>query len=466
MTVPDIEKNAKQQQTDSNQSTLYGIGGSAGIAIGTIVVLRRRRGQSRYYRLTREQVQPEVDRFQTAITRAEEELLGLRRQLEGKGDTPAIIDSHILMLRDKKILDQTISLIEEKRVNAEYGLTQALDLIKKKFDRIDDDYIRDRFADIKYVVDRIFAHLSGQQQVFPTNLKEPVILVSDDFSPEDTIRMQSDKVLGFLTEKGGITSHTAIVARSLGLPAVVGLENVTSICQTGDTVILDGFFGRVYLDPTRDQQQQYLEYSRQHSTFSDELAWYIHLASETVDGLRVRLSANIEIPTEVQAVHQYGAEGIGLFRSEFDYFQQPRIPDEESLFTTYCDMVSALDPAPVTIRTLDVGGDKLAAHLPGSGLRLDHERNPSLGLRFIRFSLREPALFVTQLRAMLRASHYGRLRILLPLISSLSELRRVFQILNTVKEDLYRQFIPFNPVVEIGIMIEVPSAVLMADVLA
>ena len=467
MTIPDIQANKTEQQADNNQSTLYGISGSAGIAIGTIVVLRRRRGQSRYYRLDKDQVQPEVARFQAAISRAEEELRGLRRQLEDNmADTPTIIDSHILMLRDKMILEQTISLIESEQVNAEYGLTRALDLIKKKFDRIDDDYIRDRFADIKYVVDRIFAHLSGQQQRVPTGSKEPVILVSDDFSPEDTIRMQSDNVLGFLTEKGGITSHTAIVARSLGLPAVVGLENITSICQTGDTVILDGFFGRVYLDPTRDQKKQYLEYNRQHSTFSDELAWYVHLAPETVDGLRVRLSANIEIPTEVQTVHQYGAEGIGLFRSEFDYFQHPHIPDEESFFTTYCDMVSALAPAPVTIRTLDVGGDKFSARLPGSGLRLDHERNPALGLRSIRFSLREPALFTTQLRAMLRASHYGRLRILLPLITSLSELQRVYQILNTVKEDLYRRSIPFNPGVEVGIMVEVPSAVIMADVLA
>ena len=466
--TPDMdEKNENLHQAGREQLTLYGISGSPGIVVGKIVVLSHQQDQSACYRLDADQVESEVERFQAAVTRAEGELVDLRRRFEDDfADTLSIIDSHILMVRDRMILKRTTRLIRDKQINAEWALSRALGLIKEKFDRIADGYIRDRFADVKYVAGRIAGQLSGHRPESLAGTAEEVILVSDDFSPEDTIRMQSEKVLGFLTEKGGVTSHTAIVARSLGVPAVVGLEKVTSICKTGDTVILDGFSGRVYLAPTRDQQLQYLEYDRQHRAFSDELAWYIHLSSETVDGLRVRLSANIEMPAELQAVQQYGAEGIGLFRSEFDYFHQDHVPDEDTLFASYRDLLAGIAPDPVTIRTLDVGGDKFAAYLQDSGVRLDLERNPALGLRSIRFSLRESALLVTQLRAMLRASCYGRLRILLPLISSLSELQRVRSILHAIMEDLHREAIPFNPGVEVGIMIEVPSAVVMADTLA
>jgi phosphotransferase system enzyme I (PtsI) len=461
------ENREKLHQAGREQQTLYGISGSPGIVVGKILVLDHQLEQYGRYTLDPQQVEGEVERFRAAVNRTEEELAGLRRQCEEDlADTLSIIDSHILMIRDRMILERTITLIRERQINAEWALSLALGMIKKKFDTIADGYIRDRFADIKYVADRISGQLSGRRQELFFNDTEQVILVSHDFSPEDTLQMQSKKVLGFLTEKGGVTSHTAIVARSLGVPAVLGLEKVTSICKTGDTVILDGFSGRVYLSPTPDQQRQYLEYDRQHRAFSDELAWYVHLSSETVDGLHVRLSANIEMVTELQTVHQYGAEGIGLFRSEFDYFHQGRIPDEDTLFATYRDLLAGIAPAPVTIRTLDVGGDKFAAHLQKSGLRLDLQRNPALGLRSIRFSLRESNLFITQLRAMLRASCYGRLRILLPMISSLSELQRVRSMLNAIMKDLQQEDISFNPGVEVGIMIEVPSAVVMADTLA
>ncbi|MCI5211847.1 MAG: phosphoenolpyruvate--protein phosphotransferase, partial [Candidatus Electrothrix sp. ATG2] len=258
-------------------------------------------------------------------------------------------------------------------------------------------------------VNLLLEQLSEHGQRFPAGFAEPVIVVSEDFTPADTIRMQSERVLGFLTEKGGATSHTAIVARSLGLPAVVGVENITEHCRTGDMIILDGYDGRVCLSPTMDQQRQYQEYDRQHRAFSEELRWYIHLASETLDGLQVRLSANIEIPDEIEGVIYYGADGIGLFRSEFGYFQQKQLPNEEALFSVYQDLVTALAPQPVTIRTLDAGGDKLAAQLPGNRFQNLHERNPALGLRSVRLSLREKHLFITQLRALLRASAFGRL---------------------------------------------------------
>jgi phosphotransferase system enzyme I (PtsI) len=445
--------------------TLHGISGSPGIVVGKVVVFGPLEDGQIRYRLEPGAAAQEEERFLSAVEQAEQSLISLRRQFEGDlADTVAIVDSHIRMVRDRMIVEQTLNLIRQKQINAEWALDFSLGLIKKKFDHIADDYIRSRFADVEYVARLVVEQLTGQGRSFPAGFAEPVIVAGEDFSPEDTIRMYTDKVLGFLTEKGGATSHTAIIARSLGLPAVVGVRGITSRCRTGDTIVLDGYEGRVCLHPTMDQQKLYLEYDRQHRTFSDELSWYIHLASETVDGLRVRLSANIEIPDELESVIYYGAAGIGLFRSEFGYFQHKRLPDEESLFTVYRNMAAAQAPEPVTIRTLDVGGDKLSSRLPE--LRFSRERNPALGLRSIRFSLREKSLFLTQLRALLRASCHGRLRILLPLITSLSELKEARAVINGVMEQLAKEGVPFNPATEIGIMIEVPSAVVMADTLA
>lgn len=455
------------QSVDRQPETLYGISGSPGIVIGRAVVLRPHSDDLLRYRLEESAIESEKIRFEQAIDDAEKELQKLRSKFEGDlSDTLTIIDSHIRMLRDRMILEQTKSLIEQKQINAEWALSRALYLVKRKFDHIADEYIRDRFSDVEYVVNLLLEQLSEHGQQFPTGFAEPVIVVSEDFTPADTVRMQSEKVLGFLTEKGGATSHSAIIARSLGLPAVVGVENITERCRTGDTIILDGYDGRVCLSPTIDQQKLYQEYDRQHRAFSDELRWYIHLASETLDGLSVRLSANIEIQDEIEGVIYYGADGIGLFRSEFDYFKQQHLPTEETLFAVYQELVTALDPKPVTIRTLDAGGDKLASQLPGNKFKSLHERNPALGLRSIRLSLRERSLFITQLRALLRASAFGRLRVLLPLISLLSELKQVQEIIGQVMMDLTSEGIPFDPEIEIGIMVEVPSAVTMADAFA
>ncbi len=453
--------------TTGEPKTLFGIGASPGIVVARILVLKKHTHRTVWKRVEADLVDQEIHRFLTAAGQAESELRELRKTFAGDlADALSIIDSHILILKDRMILERTAHIILEKQINVEWALDQALGEIKKKFDVIADPYIRQRYVDVKNVVDRVFGLLSGQKDDGLTNINEKVIVVGHDFSPEDTLRMHTENVLGFITEEGGMTSHTAIVARSLNIPAVVGLGDVTRDCVSGDTIILDGFFGRVYLNPTPDQLCQYREYDRQHRNFSDELALYIHLASETLDGHRVRLAGNIEMKDEVQSVLRYGAEGIGLFRSEFDYFNCEQIPDEDMLTETYGALLSTLAPMPVTIRTLDVGGDKFSRHLPDSGIRPGVERNPALGLRSIRYSLREPALFRTQLRALLRASVRGRLRILLPMISSLSELQHVKGILLQVKAELTRKQIPFDPDVELGIMIEVPSAVIMADSLA
>jgi phosphotransferase system enzyme I (PtsI) len=452
---------------DRDQQTLFGISGSPGIVIGQVVVIARHPEKTIRHHIADTQCSAEVERFLNALGRAEKELVALRSQFSSDlVEALAILDSHILMIRDTMICDGVLLLIREQQINAEWALSQVLEQIRKRFSRIEDTYIQERFSDIQFVVGRIFDELAGEQQDLLSTMDSPVIVVSEDLSPEDTIRINAQKILGFLTEKGGVTSHTSIVARSLGLPAVVGLEQITSRCSTGDVVILDGFSGRVYLSPTLDLQKQFMEYKRQHQAFSDELAGFVHLASETVDGLHVRLSANIEVLDELQSVQTYGAEGIGLFRSEFDFFHTEITPGEDDLCASYSNVLQTLAPAPVTIRTLDVGGDKFASQLKQSNIRLDIERNPALGLRSIRFSLRQPELLLMQLRAMLRASAHGRLRILLPMISSMSELQQVKAMLARTRNELDKERIAYDQSVEIGIMIEVPSAVVMADILA
>lgn len=446
---------------------LHGSGASSGIVVGKVMVLRRHTMRAGWYHLPKKKIEDEIERFEKALKVAEKELVKIRDQFaEDLSDALSIIDSHILMLQDRMIVERTKEIIRSKEINAEWALAKSLGKIKKKFAAVNDPYIRTRFADVKHVADRIFSILAGQKGDPLAGLKKKVIVVARDFSPEDTMRMRSEKILGFVTETGGDTSHTSIIARSLGIPAVVGVRDVTRFCSTNDEIILDGFSGRVFLCPTQDQKKQYKEYKRQHQAYSEDIAYFTHLRSETIDGHRVTLSANIEAPAELDAVMQYGAEGIGLFRSEFDFFHLSPSPNEQTLYETYSTLVSTLAPMPVTIRTLDVGGDKFSEYLHSDSLRLDLERNPALGLRSIRYTLHEPAAFKMQLRAMLRASAHGRLRILFPMISSLGEFKRVKEMLNTVMDQLARESIRFDFNVEIGIMVEVPSAVVMADILA
>ncbi len=460
-------KRSRKQKVSIEPRIFHGSGASPGIVVGKVLVLRRRTRRAGWFNLPKNKIEEEVARFEGAISQAENELSALRNHFaEDLSDALSIIDSHILMIRDRMIVDRTIDCIRTKKINAEWALAKSLGMIKRKFEEIDDPYIKARYADVKHVADRVFGILAGQEGDPLSDIEDKVIVIARDFSPEDTMRMRSEKILGFVTEAGGDTSHTSITARSLGIPAVVGIQEITKLCSTGDEIILDGFSGRVFLDPTQDQKKQHREYKRQHQAFSDEIACYIHLRSETIDGYYVKLLANIETTGELEAVMRYGAEGIGLFRSEFDYFYHKTPPDEETLFESYRDLLATLDPLPVTIRTLDVGGDKFAEYLRSDILHLEMERNPALGLRSIRYSLHEPTAFMMQLRAMLRASAYGRLRILFPMISSYEEFVQVMEIFNRVQQELRKNCVPFDPEVAIGIMVEVPSTVVMADSLA
>ncbi len=460
-------KDLNEKIQSEEPQIIFGIGASPGIVTASARVLRRRTGSAAWRRLSQDRVDAEIQRFSEAVTTAERELQQLRTSLaDDLSDALSIIDSHLLMLKDRMILERTIEIIRNQHINAQWALATALGLVKKKFDSIADPYIKQRYMDVKHVADRIFGVLSGRADELLSDGIAKVIVIGHDFSPADILHMQADTILGFITEEGGMTSHTAIVARSLGIPAVVGVKDITCICGSGDRVILDGFSGRVCLHPTPDQLHQYREYDRRQQCSSRELVRYANLSSETLDGHWVRLAGNIEMPGEITTIEQYGGEGIGLFRSEFDFFSRSSLPDEETLTRVYGEMIAALAPLPVTIRTLDVGGDKFSNRLPRNGPRLDLERNPALGLRSIRYSLREPALFILQMRALLRASVLGRVRILLPMISSPSEVLSVKTLCEKVARELEKEKIPFDHEVQVGIMIEVPSAVILADALA
>lgn len=456
-----------QENLPSGSRLLRGIGVSPGTVAATVVVLKRQTLRAGWYHLPAGHIDKEVERFTDAIKAAGEELASLREKMAGDlADALSIIDSHLLMLKDRMIVERTVAIIRRNNVNAEWALAQALSEIKERFDRIDDPYIKERFADIKHVADRVFGLLAGREHQPLAVDDRPVILVANDFSPEDTLRMRAGSVHGFVTEKGGTTSHTAIVARSLGLPAVVGLEHATSLLTTGDMIVLDGSSGQVILHPEPAEILRRQESDRLDRARADELERYVHLASETMDGLRVRMSANIEMVGELSAVLRYQSEGIGLFRSEFDYFYGPKPPTEEQLYLTYRSLLETMAPYPVTVRTLDVGGDKFLNRFPGNKAWLDRERNPALGLRSIRFSLHERDLFRSQIRALLRASVYGYLRILLPLVSAPAELRQAKAVIAEVWAELAAKGVPVAESVAVGMMVEVPSAVVMADVFA
>ena len=443
--------------------TIYGIGASPGIIIGRLRLLGRRKGQRHVHaHLDLIRIGAEAARFRAAVDRAEAQLRTARQQFaEQLAGYTAIIDSHLLMLRDRMIFDRTLAAIEQQGIDAEWALEKALNETRVAFAAIDDSYLRARVHDVEQVVERIFRQLDDQGEVEGAGTGEKVVLVARDFAPEEILRMQTGQVLGFVTEQCGATSHSAIVARSLGITSVVGAAEITQVAATGDLIVVDGGTGLLHLHPTQDQLDYYREYQQQYQRYSEEVAAYTHLAAETIDGLAVRVEANIGKAEEAALAVEYGAGGIGLCRSEYCYLDRATVPDEEELFDLYRELLVRLSPFPVTIRTLDAGGDKFPA-----SLRWASEMNPALGLRAIRFSLREPAIFIAQLRALFRAGVYGRLRIMFPMITSLCEVRRIKALIDSVQADLRREGVPFAEQVPVGIMIEVPSAVSVADVLA
>jgi len=452
-----------KEEPVSAPNELRGIPVYSDIVIGKAHLVDRSKAKILYQCfVNEEQLNREVERFEEALRSVEAQFVSLRNRLpDTVKDQAFILDSHLMILKDSMLRDSTINKILEEKINAEWALKKTLEEIRGVFEQIDDDYISKRISDVENVTERLLRTLSGDSSHSLSKINQRVIIVAHDLSPADTTELNTAKVMGFITDVGGRTSHTAIMAQALEIPAVVGLERATALVQDGDLLIVDGGSGVVVINPEDSDIILYQERKLRLQKYKSSIARMSHLPAETPDGYRIFINANIEFLEEVTAAKDYGGEGIGLYRTEFLYLRGKGFPEEEELFEDYREVVEIMQPAPVSIRTLDLGGDKFA-----SEIAISEENNPALGLRAIRFCLREPEIFKTQLRAILRASAFGNLRLMFPMISGLQELLEAKAILHQVRDDLTREQIPFDNAMKVGIMVEIPSAVIMADILA
>ena len=453
-------------EDDSVKRTLVlkGLGVSPGIVIGKAYIFNQFDAQIKFYKLEDESlVQKEIDRLMIALDESEKQLEVIKNKLrEAGGEEPSIIiDVHIMILRDKMFVKHTIDNIHDKKVNAEWALSMTIDHYKKLFDKVEDEYLRGRYYDIQYVGRRVIRNLSGGKKEVMTDIGEGVIVIASDLSPADTAQMMFHKVLGFATDIGGRTSHTAIVAQSIEIPAVVGLEYITKVVRTNDDVIIDGATGLVIVHPDPEILNRYEEKRRHFLDLREDFLQFAQLPAITKDNKRIEIGGNIEFVEEIPSAVSHGAEGIGLYRTEFIYLNREQLPTEEDHFQIYRQVVESQGIGWSTIRTFDLGGDKFF-----SRPKLAKEMNPQMGLRAIRFCLKEIEMFKTQIRAIIRASAYGKVKILFPMISGMEEILQAKRIYNDVKADLQTQGIPFGEDIQIGVMIEVPSAVIIADALA
>ena len=440
-----------------------GLGVSPGIVVGKAMLLER--GHSRFIprRIAESQVPSEIERFKKAVEKSKKELQELKQRIVEKGlrQLSYILDVHVKIMGDRMLRGETITMIREALVNTEWALEATLNKISMAFDSVDDGYLRERKEDIKHVVQRILRNLAGVELQDIETLEEDTIVVAHDLSPADTIQLNLKKVRGFATDMGGKTSHTAIVARSLEIPAVVGLQDVSFLVGGGETIIVDATEGVVVVDPSPETIKAYQEKQRHYRYIERELLKYATLKAETRDGYHLALKANIETIDEIPSVIQHGAEGIGLYRTEYLFLNKKVLPTEEEQFQVYKKLAEEIAPYSVTIRTFDLGGDKFV-----SPVELAEEMNPAMGLRAVRFCIREKEVFKSQLRAILRAGVCGNLRILVPMISGVEEIRLVKAIITEAQEELQERKVAFEPDIPLGIMIEVPSAAMTADLLA
>ncbi|MEA2034146.1 MAG: phosphoenolpyruvate--protein phosphotransferase [Euryarchaeota archaeon] len=409
------------------------------------------------------EVPEEIARFEDALIATRRELLRIRQQLARrlKRSETDLFNAHLLVVEDRTLIEEVIRGIEDKHLNAEYVFQQVISRYEQAFSQIKDDYLKERIKDIQDVARRVLSNLTGRKRQDLARLEEEVIVIAPDLSPSDTALMHKEKVIGFATDVGGRTSHTAIMARSLAIPAVVGLKKVSAEVRNGDLVVVDGNKGLFIVNPSRTTLNRIHREQKRITEFEKKLQILRDLPAETADGFRVTLAANIEMPEDLPSVISHGAQGVGLYRTEFFYLNRDDLPSEEEQFGAYNEVAKKLKPQSVIIRTLDLGGDKF-----NSSLRMPPEINPFLGCRAVRFCLERPDIFRTHLRAILRASRNKNVKVMFPMISGYSELNRILEIWEEEKSGLKKEGIPFDPQMEVGIMIEVPSAVVVADILA
>jgi phosphotransferase system enzyme I (PtsI) len=438
-----------------------GLGVSPGIGIGKAVVIDKAS-----INITKNYIKDagkEIDRLMNAIETAKEQLNELYvSTIDELGEKEAqIFKSHEMMLEDDTFISDVENRIKQEGVNAEYALNETSNVYIKMFQSIEDEYLRERAEDIKDVMNRVIRILMGISSVDFSNLKENSIIVAKDLTPSDTAQIDRTKVAAMITEMGGKTSHAAIIARIMGIPTVVGLNNITDKIKNGDTVICDGKTGKVLINPNAKQLFYFTKKKNIEDEIRNELKNQIGLPSVTKDGFKVSLTANIGVPNDVDMALENDAEGIGLFRSEFIFMNREHQPTEDEQFEQYKEVLVKMGDKPVIIRTMDIGGDKNVPYID-----IPKEMNPFLGYRAIRLCLGNLEVFRTQLRAILRASVYGNVKIMIPMISTMKELKDSKKILQQAKDELTKEGIKFKKDIEIGIMIEIPSAAIISDLLA
>jgi phosphotransferase system enzyme I (PtsI) len=444
------------------EKTLKGITASPGICIGKAYLVDKEGVDviKKYY-LKGKKIQGEINRFKTAVKKAEDEIRTLIENSPKELQQAHILETHLALLNDKMLYGKTIEIIEKEGINAEWALKKVASNLNSIFQSMIDSYLKERALDVAHVSDSIMHNLVGVESEDIAAIDKRVILVSDDLSPADTSRINLARIMGFITNRGGKTSHTGIMAQALEIPAVVGLANATTAIKNDELIIVDGSTGMVIINPSENSLVEYEVRKVQYEDYKAGITRESHLKAETTDGVQLEVMANIELPEEVFAAKDYGGDGIGLYRTEFQYMNRAEFPNEEELFDKYRNVVEVMAPKPVTIRTLDINGDKAIAN----NTRYD-EINPALGLRAIRYCLKKPEVFKTQLRAILRAAAFGQVRLLFPMISAYFEICKAEKLLDQAADSLEKDGLPYNREIDIGIMIEVPSAVIVAELLA
>lgn len=452
------------ERLSTGERILRGIPVSAGVCRGKILILDKPRHSIEKRLLPDAEIPGELNRFQQALVKTREQVQEVQRQLlQNLGASHAsIFDAHLMVLEDPSLIDEVVRLIQEEKVNAEHAFHQVTDRYIAALAKVEDEYLRERATDMRDVSGRIMNQLLGvHDQVNLAQLSEPCIIIAHDLTPSKTAQLDRKNVLGFATDIGSRTSHTAIMARSLRIPAVVGLKNASEVLTNGDYALLDGFNGNIVINPTDQTLFEYGQLVRKQVSLEEKLRDTLNQHAVTLDNHRIFISANIEQAGDVEAVRNSGAEGVGLFRTEYLFLNRELPPTEEEQFQAYQQVAEALKPNPVVIRTLDLGGDKLL-----SSLGIPPEMNPFLGWRAIRYCLQHEEIFRAQLRAILRASVSGNLKIMYPMISGLDELVQANAFLTQFKAELRQEGLPFDDGIEVGAMIETPSAAIIGDALS
>ncbi|MCR1850176.1 phosphoenolpyruvate--protein phosphotransferase [Paraclostridium sordellii] len=439
-----------------------GTGASPGIALGNALVIEH--SELNIEKRNIENIEAEIEKLQSAVetSRIELEKVKERAKVELGEHEAEIFEAHLLVLADPELIDQTISKIKDEKVNADFALNEVKDMFVSIFESMDNEYMRERAADIKDVTNRVLRHILGVKVVDLSALDEEVILIAHDLTPSDTATMNKKMVLGFLTNIGGRTSHTAIMARTLEIAAIVGLNDATDQIKDGDFIVFNGETGEVIINPDEETINKYRKLKAKHDEEKEALKQLIGKASSTLDERHVELAGNIGSPNDLDGLLKNDAEGVGLYRTEFLYMdKEDDFPTEQEQYEAYKAVLEGMNGKPIVIRTLDIGGDKELKYF-----KMDEEMNPFLGYRAIRLCLDRVDIFKTQLRALYRASVHGKLRIMFPMISSLEELLKAKEVIREVLSELDSEGIKYSHEVEVGMMIEIPSAAVISDILA